>query len=1208
MKPLFHFAFALVLLAASAVSAADYVPRRTGNFSFPVYTNKPAGRQISGAHTPASTPALAPEEARKKFTLPPGYEIRLFAAEPEVVNPVAMTWDERGRLWVLELYEYPLGVKKGEKGRDRIKILEDTDGDGVADKVTVFADGFTLATGLLLGNGGVYLGQAPDLLFLEDTDGDDRADKTTVLKTGFGLEDRHELLNGFTWGPDGWLYMTHGVFTHSKVKDPNDPNDSGVVANAAVARFHPRTKKFEVFADGTSNPWGVDFDRAGNAFVSACVIDHLFHMAPGGLYARQGGTPAHPYAYELLPSIVNHKHKMAAYAGVNVYQGHQFPEEVRGTILMGNIHDNAIHQDRLTPNGSSFKASFIQDFVRANDGWFMPVSTQTGPDGALWIMDWYDKYPCYQNANADPEGVDREHGRIWRVVYTGDEKGKAVPSRPDPKMNLAKLSSLELVKLLEHPNVWQRRTAQRLLSERPSLPGANALHEDTPLHSLMKNGLTLEARLAALWTLHGAALLDDNTLDTPAEDKEPALRAWAARLTGERGYPLGDAIQRLQKLAKDPDPGVRLAVATAARQFVSGSLTLNTPPAVPVREVVAGGVLSALWFSSSDAKDPLIPFLYWMALEPIVAYDPVHALGFYEKDGGMKQMPLSGILLTKIMRRVCDLRDPAKLNQSITTLGKLTEKEAPVVLAALNGLIEGQRGKAITPGPAAVEVIAGFGKFNNPGVAARAQELAALWGDAAALKNLLAKVNNASASEAERLKAIQIARQNKSDAARDAMLTVLRQPNPEAVTLAAIAALSEIGGGNIADSLLKHWKDFSPAAKRAAADTLVSRRDSARALLTAIEQKTISASDLPASAIRALVNSKDDSVKNTAARIIGRVRDTDADKLKLIAAKRKMVIDGEPDIKAGYEVAKKTCFVCHQMHGEGGEVGPDLTGVGRSSLDALLANVIDPNQIIGKGYENVEVETRDGRVISGRVVEDTATRVKLLLAGPKEEVIARSEIAALRVSELSVMPEGLEQMPDADFRNLIWYILNPPQDNRALTPALRRELIGEGPSNTKSSGKSSAANGANADGESVALWNPNWRVLCPPFEGAPRKLVEYAGRRNVLMTHPADRQTASALERTVEVPAGKKSALNFRVAADERGDWELRVLADGRLLHRQLVDTKGDRWKTVSLDLTPFAGKKIALRLENAANDWNFEFGYWSDLEISTTEQTARAR
>ncbi len=441
-----------------------------------------AGKQLTGQFAPAANPPLPPAEAQKKFVVPKGFEVRLFAAEPDIINPVAMTWDDRGRLWVLELYEYPLGAPAGAKPRDRIKILEDTDNDGRADKVTVFAGGLNLATGLLLGNDGVYVGQAPHLLFLQDTNHDDVADTRTVLLTGFGLEDRHELLNGFTWGPDGQLYMTHGVFTHSKVKVP-EASEPGVELNAAVARFDPRTKKFEVFADGTSNPWGVDFDRYGNAFVSACVLDHLFHMAPGGIYARQGGTPANAYAYEVLPSIVDHNHYMAAYCGVCIYQGNQFPAQYLGHVFMGNIHQNAINHDRLIPNGSSFKAVAEKDFLTTSDGWFRPVSEQVGPDGALWVADWYDKYPCYQNAQADPEGVDRQRGRIWRVVYTGTNPGKKMPSRAEVSMNLGKLSNDELVKLLEHPNEWQRRCAQRILGER-----SDRSHAKPDNYGLQANG------------------------------------------------------------------------------------------------------------------------------------------------------------------------------------------------------------------------------------------------------------------------------------------------------------------------------------------------------------------------------------------------------------------------------------------------------------------------------------------------------------------------------------------------------------------------------------------------------------------------------------------------------------------------------------------------------------------------------------------------
>lgn len=1197
-----RFRLAAPAILAFAFACAACAAERPGKiYNFPIYKNNPPGKQLTGQFAPASTPALPPEESQKKFVVPPGFEVRLFAAEPEVVNPVAMTWDERGRLWVVELYEYPLGAKPGEKPRDRIKILEDIDGDGRADKVTVFADGFNLATGIALGNGGVYLGAAPNLYFLRDTNNDDVADTRDVLMTGFGMEDRHELLNSFTWGPDGWLYLTHGVFTHSLVKDPARPDDPGVEMTAAVARLNPRTKKFEVVADGTSNPWGVDFDRYGNAFVSACVIDHFFHMAPGGVYARQGGTPANPYTYELLPSIVDHKHFMAAYAGVDIYQGDQFPKEWLGEVLIGNIHQSAINHDHLTPNGSSFKASAREDFLTTSDAWFRPVSTQTGPDGAVWVMDWYDRYPCYQNANADPDGVDREHGRIWRVVYVGDKPGKPVPSRPAATMNLAKLDSPDLVKLLEHPNVWQRRMAQRLLSERRDLPGAKTLHDDTPLHVLMKKGPTLESRLAALWTLHSAGMLEDEVLDTPAEDKEPAMRAWAARLTGERGYPLGDALKRLAKLAQDPDPSVRLAVATAARQFVSGSLTVDTPPAVPVREVITGPILSGLWFSSFDAKDPLIPFMYWMALEPIVAYDPIHAIGFYKKDGAMPQMPLSGIILTKIMRRVCDMRDPEKLDQSVAALASLTEKEAPAVLAALNGLIEGQRGKAVVPSPSTVEIIGRFARFSSPEVSARAQELGALWGDATAMQGALKLAGNSEAGTDERIRAIQVVRQLKNDDARNGMLRLIAQEKQERVVIEALRALGEIGGdGGVAEAIVRHWPDFSPVVRRTTAEVLASRNNWSRIFLGAIEDKRIAASEIPTTVIRALFQAKDASVRDLAKKAIGRFREPDADKLKLIAAKRRLVLSGPVDLKAGHEVMKKTCLVCHKFYGEGAEVGPDLTGVGRSTLDALLHNVINPSEVVGKGYENVEVETKDGRSVSGRLIEDTDTHVKLLSSGPKEDVIAKPDIASRRVSELSVMPEGLEQMPDADFRNLIWYILNPPQQNRPMTPQLWKELTGE-----EMPANKSAQAPAN-DGESVALWNPEWRVVCPNVDGAPAKLVEFAGRRNVLVTHPFSNEKGAALERAVEVPAGRTATLTFNVAAGEEGEWELRVMADSRLLATQIIDDQ--RWRRIKIDLSPFAGKTIVLRLENCASGDKTALGYWSDPELRYVNSTVAVR
>jgi len=1177
-----------VSVAMAGIQAAAPVHPR---FGFPVYTNEPSGRQLTGQHVPASTPALSPEEARRKFTLPPGFEIRLFASEPEVVNPVAMSWDDRGRLWVVELYEYPLGAKPGEKGRDRVKILEDVDGDGRADTVKVFLDGMSLATAVLPGNGGVFVGQAPHLYWVEDTDGDDVADRKTIVQTGFGMEDRHELLNGFTWGPDGRMYMTHGVFTVTKAVNP-DQASKPVVLTAGVARYRPESRRLEVFAEGTSNPWGVDFDARGNAFVSACVIDHLFHLAPGGVYERQAGHPPYPYAYGLLPSIVDHRHHMAAYAGVCVYQGDQFPAEYRGMVLQGNIHDNAIHQDQVTPQGSTFKASFVRDFVRANDGWFMPVSTQVGPDGAVWIMDWYDRYPCYQNANADPAGVDRERGRIWRVVWTGDKPGAPVASRP-AGTDLGRASTPRLVEMLGHPNVWQRRMAQRVLSGRKDVASQKAA-----LVKGMKDGAGDDARLAAEWTLFSAGLMDDEVLDAAAESESAPVRAWAARFTGERGEAGDEAFGRLRRLAEDADPTVQAAVATALRQFTSGSLTVNTPPAHDMATVgePIGMVLGTLMEKAHATKDRDLPFLLWMAVEPLTVMQPDEAMQWFAANG-VKYLPLSGELVRKTVRRYCDTGD-ASMIERVTGLVRTLGQDSPLLVPVLTGLAEGQRGRAVAPSKEGQEAVMALLKHPQRPVSSLAQNLGSLWGDAAALGAALVRLQDATVPEADRLTAMRSVRQTRSDEVRKALLGVATAAGSDAVRVEAVRALGEVGVEETGKQLLSGWATLSPAVRRATAELCTTRWQWRWQLFGAVESGSVKRGDLPPTVIRTLVTTKEQSERVKAEQLFGRVQATSAEKLRLIAEKRRVVVQGPVDLKAGHEVARKSCLICHKMHGEGAEVGPDLTGVGRSSLDALLHNVIHPNEIIGQGYENVVVETRDGRSLAGRVVENSATRVRLLMAGPVEEVVSKADVRQMVVTENSVMPEGLEQMPDADFRNLIWYILAPPEDGRPLDEGRRRELIG-------GSGDSAALM-PGTDGESVSLWAPEWRLEVPDFEGSPARLTEWAGQGNVLMTHPFSAARPAAIVRRWKVPA-EGGVLAFRVACREGGGWALRVKADGQVMHQQVVDVSG-RWKDVRVDLGRHAGREIEVRLENAVHEGTREFGYWAGLRWEGSQAVSVSR
>ena len=1208
LSPFFAGA-ASAAIASALLAAPESTPHP--RFGFPVYKNKPAGRQLSGQHAPAGNPAMSPEDQRKSFKVPPGFEVRLFASEPDVVNPVAMSFDERGRLWVLELYEYPLGVKPGEAGRDRIKILEDTDGDGRADKVTVFADGMSLATGLLVGHGGVYVGEAPHLWFMQDTKGTGVADRKVEVLTGFGREDRHELLNGFTWGPDGQLYMTHGVFTRTEARDAANPSARPTLISAGVARMNPKTRSIEVYSEGTSNPWGVDFDARGNAFVSACVIDHLFHLVPGGLYNRQAGQPPFQYGYGELKSIVDYRHHMAAYAGVDVYQGDQWPASWKGEILVGNIHQNALNHEHVEPMGASFKAQARPDFMTTADGWFMPVSTQTGPDGAVWVMDWYDRYPCYQNAQADPDGIDRERGRIWRVVWVGDQAGKPVPSRPSADMDLSKLSSVELTGLLAHPNVWHQRTARRLLGERGATAfGPRTLHAKTPVHELLKSGTTPEARLNALWTLHEMGLLEDETLDEVAADADPGVRSWAARITGERGLPLGDAIKRLAKLAEDPDPTVRLGVTVAARQFVSGSLTIDTPPLVPVSEVVTGPVLSALFRGHRNAAqktpDPTLDFLYWMALEPIVAYDPVHAVNAYTKDGASAELPFSATLLTKIMRRACDLRDDAVLGRVVLEFGKIPENASPALIAGLKGLIDGQRGRASNPGAEAVTVISRLTASANAEVAQAARQLGTLWGDAAALKASLARITDPSASEAERLAGIKAARTVRGEDVRKTLVSVINSKESETVRIEAIRALADVGADDSGKELLSGWAAMSPAVRRAAAELCTTRNAWRWSLFNAVERGDVKRGDLTPSVIRTLATSRDDDQRMKAQNLFGRVNASSSEKLKLIAEKRRVVTTGPVDLPAGHEVAKKTCFVCHKLYGEGAEIGPDLTGVGRSSLDALLHNVIHPNEIIGQGYENVEVETKDDRQLSGRMVENNDRVVRLVMAGPTEVVIGKADVKSLRITENSVMPEGLEQMPDADFRNLIWYILAPPGDNKPLDESRRRELMGGGGSDERASVDPAGS----SDGESVALWNPEWRVTNPVFADAPRKLPSFQGRNNVLVTHPRDEATPGTITRMLEIPRGQAPVLEFWAAAVAKNPWDLAVLVDGEAIRTVTVraaDGAGaEPWRRVQVDLSKFAGRRVAVRLEHRASPGEGAYGYWSDLRLATRDLVKR--
>ncbi len=477
---------------------------------------------------------LPPERAAKAMTVPPGFKVSLFAGEPDVHQPIAFAIDDRGRLWVAEAFSYPIR-RRPDQARDQIVIFDDTDGDGKFDKRKVFADKLNLVSGLELGFGGVFVGAAPQLLFLADKDGDDRADgPPEVLLDGWGYQDTHETLNTFSWGPDGWLYGCHGVFTHSRVGKPGTPDAERTPINAGIWRYHPTRKVFEVFAYGTSNPWGFDFDANGQAFLTSCVIPHLYHVIPGARYERQAGQHFQPYTYNDIKTIADHRHYLGAnphggngksdaaggghaHSGAMIYQGDAWPEKYRGKIFMNNIHGSRINMDTFTPKGSGFVGGHGPDFLLANDTWSQILNLKYGPDGQVYMIDWYDGQQCHLT---DPNRHDRSNGRIFKVTY-GEPKHVQV--------DLKSLGDLELVKLQLHANEWYVRQSRRVLQERGPKPEVHAA-----LRGIAFDHDDATRRLRGLWTLYVTGGFDDAARGRALADASPAVRGWAGP-PGDRG-------------------------------------------------------------------------------------------------------------------------------------------------------------------------------------------------------------------------------------------------------------------------------------------------------------------------------------------------------------------------------------------------------------------------------------------------------------------------------------------------------------------------------------------------------------------------------------------------------------------------------------------------------------------------------------------------
>ena len=555
---------------------------------------------------------FAPLEAAKTMQVPKGFEVTLFAGEPGIKQPIGFCIDDRGRLWVAEANNYP--DKKAGKN-DRIIILEDTDGDGTHDKRIVFYDKIEYICGIEVGFGGAWVMSLPNLYFIPDKNYDGVPDgEPVVLLDGFGTDNSgHNIANGLAWGPDGWLYNTHGCDNWSLLGKPGTRKEKRRRFDGGVWRYHPTRHVWEPYATGMVNPWGIDWNDYGQAFVCNCVTPHLYHIIQGAYYDPLNNRPTGRYSYERITTIADHRHGTFvrggnfrpaplvptavqranefraggghAHCGAMVYLGDNWPSKYRNQIFLNNVHGRRINNDRLTRKGSGYTASHEPDVMIAADPWFVGVSLAYGPDGAVYISDFSDTGECHHYIN-----TQKHTGRIFKIAY-----GKPKTWQGD----LNKLSNEELLKLNLHKNDWFVRHARRILQERQA--------DTSALVKTLKSDLPLPSRLRALWALHVSGHLHKSMLSSLLDDSSEHIRAWAIQLLCENRKPGVAVCKKLAQLAKnDKSPLVRLYLASAMQRL---SFSERTP------------ILKRLLAHAEDVKDQNLPLMYWYATEPVVVAD-----------------------------------------------------------------------------------------------------------------------------------------------------------------------------------------------------------------------------------------------------------------------------------------------------------------------------------------------------------------------------------------------------------------------------------------------------------------------------------------------------------------------------------------------------------------------------------------------------------
>jgi putative membrane-bound dehydrogenase-like protein len=947
------------------------------------------------------------------MSLADGLQAHLVAAEPIVRQPVAIEFDDRGRLWVIQYLQYPnpAGLKRvsvdrysrttydripeppprGPKGADRITILEDTDGDGLVDRSRDFVTGLNLASGLAFGYDGVFVLQAPYLLFYPDHDRDDRPDgDPEVLITGFGLEDAHSVANSLTWGPDGWLYGLQGSTVTASVR--------GIDFQQGVWRYHPRSKRFELFCEGGGNMWGLDFDRTGQLFASTNVGGFvMLHGVQGAYYWKafsKHGPLHNAYAFGYFDHVA-HANINGGHVAVGglFYEADALPPAWRGRYIAADLLDHSMHAHEVSPCGTTFRAHQVADVLRANDTWFAPTDLTLGPDGALYVADWHDQRTAHPDPDAD---WDRTNGRIFAITAQGRKPAMRVP------IDLATRTNAQLVALLDHTNVWYRRRARRLLAERRASDVAMNLRSA----ALSRRG---PPALEALWALYGCAGFDDGTAQRLLKHPDPEVRAWCIRLLADEPPVPADVAARLVELAaQEPAASVRAQLACTAQRL---------PPQAGLD--VAAGIVSR----DLDADDPHLPLLLWWAVERHAISAEPHVLQLFARPMRPRSAMSTALIRPNLVRRYA--LEPSRDGDEaclrlLSTSDSGAEREA--LLKLLDQAMHGRTAKSVAPALATQLIDWANDDPRNPILTRHAARMR----NKSALARAIAIAGDPRSADADRVLMLDLFGELRNPTSAGLLIDLATKDDDPAsvVRPAALDALAHLDDPSIPRALLAAYPRQRPSWRSRARGVLLGRASWARDYLMDVDNGKLSSAETTLEQLASFPALEAPDLAALVRKHWGTTRG--ATREERLAEVRRLNNDlraaaGDP--ASGRKLFQDRCANCHRLNGVGETIGPDLTFTNRKDRDYLLVSLVDPSGAVRKEYQSSVVATKDGRVLTGRVLEESPEAIVLADSKGVRTRLPRPDIDEVKDSDVSLMPESLyKEFTPAQLRDLFSYL------------------------------------------------------------------------------------------------------------------------------------------------------------------------------------------